>query len=142
MMAGTSKERRFIPIHEIHSKLSSEVLASLMAFHAISGCDTTSYIRGQTNRSMWKTYTDNSQLLQGLGKGPLTEEIVQAVEKFFCNVYKVNADSVDDARRLLFAKATQPECLPPTSDALQQHAKRSHIALSSDSVGTGVLQRV
>ena len=73
---------------------------------------------------MWKTYTDNPQLLQDLGKGPLNEEIVHAVEKFFRNVYKVNADSVDDARRLLFAKATHPECLPPTIDALQQHVKR------------------
>src|SRR5688572_32168195 len=41
-------------------------------------------------------------------------------------VYKVKADSVDDARRLLLSKVNQPECLPPTSDALQQYFKRFH----------------
>jgi len=126
MMAGTSKKRRFIPIHDIHCKLSPEVLSSLLAFHAISGCDTTSYIRGHTKRSMWNTFIESTNLLRNLGRGPLTQETINDAERFFCHVYKVNADSVDDARRLLFSKTSQPECLPPTSDALQQHIKRSH----------------
>ena len=109
MMAGTSKKRRFIPIHDIHCKLLPEVLSSLLAFHAISGCDTTSYIRGQTKRSMWNTFIESTKLLRNLGRGPLTQETSNDAERFFCHVYKVNADSVDDARRLLFSKTSQPE---------------------------------
>ena len=126
MMAGTSKVRRIIPIHEVYRSMSSEVLASLLAFHAISGCDTTSYIRGHTKQTMWNTYSGNPTLLQHLGKGPLTQETITSAEQFFCKVYKANGDSVDEARRQLFTKTTQPECLPPTSDALQQHIKRAH----------------
>ena len=73
MMAGTYKKRRFIPIHAIHCKLLHEVLSSLLAFHAISGCDTT-YISGQTKRSMWKTFIESTKLLRNLARGPLTQD--------------------------------------------------------------------
>lgn len=126
MMAGTSKARRFIPIHEVHRMVSSEVLDSLLAFHAISGCDTTSYIRGHTKQTMWNTFCENPTMLEHLGKGPLTEEAIKSAEQFFCKVYKTNVNSIDEARRRLFTKTIQPECLPPTSDALQQHIKRAH----------------
>ena len=126
MMAGTSKVRRFIPIHEVHRCMSPEVVASLLAFHAISGCDTTSYIRGHTKQTMWTIYSGNPTLLAHLAKDPLTEETFKLAEQFFCKVYKVKGDSVDEGRKQLFTKTTQPDSLPPTSDALRQHIKRAH----------------
>ena len=44
MFAGTSRQRRYIPVHRI--PLSEEKRKSLLAFHAITGCDTTSQFYG------------------------------------------------------------------------------------------------
>ena len=47
MFAGTSRQRRYIPVHRI--PLSEEKRKSLLAFHAITGCDTTSQFYGNNN---------------------------------------------------------------------------------------------
>ena len=41
MKSGTSKKRRYIPIDEVFNKLPSGSASSLLAFHALTGCDTT-----------------------------------------------------------------------------------------------------
>ena len=44
MKSGTSKKRRCIPIDAVFNKLPGGSASSLVAFHALTGCDTTSYI--------------------------------------------------------------------------------------------------
>ena len=39
---GTGKKRRFIPMHVIAEKLSEEIIRVLLAFHTLTGCDSTS----------------------------------------------------------------------------------------------------
>ena len=39
---GTGKKRRFIPVHVITEKLSEEIIRVLLAFHTLTGCDSTS----------------------------------------------------------------------------------------------------
>ncbi len=75
-----------------------------------------------------KVFQKKSDLLDGLGEGPVTEDTFKAVERFICLLYNIpsHIESVNEARCLLFPKATSSSMLPPTSDALRFHIKRCH----------------
>ncbi len=49
--AGTQRKRRYIPIQEIHGELEPNVRSNLLAFHAGTGCDTTSPFDGHGKRT-------------------------------------------------------------------------------------------
>ena len=46
IMSGTSKKRKYIPIEAVYNSLPSDSTSSLLPFHALTGCDTTSYSQG------------------------------------------------------------------------------------------------
>ena len=48
IMSGTSRKRRYIPIDDVFNKLPRGSATSLLAFHALTGHDTTSYIANHT----------------------------------------------------------------------------------------------
>lgn len=53
----------------------------------------------------------------------------QKFEKFVCQIYLPNTDltEINDVRHKLFIRGNKdPDKLPPTKDALQQHIKRAH----------------
>ena len=70
----------------------------------------------------------HSQLLEDLGTGDITEEVINDAEKFICRLYKIPdyVDRCDKARVILFSKGYPQETLPPTSDAVRLHIRRSH----------------
>ena len=55
MKSGTSKKRQYIPIDAVFNKLPSGSASSLLAFHALTGCNTISYIASHTKRSSCKS---------------------------------------------------------------------------------------
>ena len=129
VISGTAKSRRYIPIDAVFSKLPRGSATTLLPFHALTGCDTTSYIANHTKTSSWKVFKENHQLLINLGKEELTEETVRDAETFVCRIYGVqNTNSVDAARHILFTRSTtgRPEALSPTSDTLRFHLMRVH----------------
>ena len=127
MMSGTTKKRRYIPINAVFNNLPRDSTTTLLPFHALTGCDTTSYIANHTKKSSWKVFKQHHQLLVNLGIGELTEETIQSSEKFICRIYDVHrTDSVDAARHILFSKTNKPEAMPPTRDALYFHLMRVH----------------
>ena len=127
MKSGTSKKRRYIPIDAVFNKLPSGSASSLLAFHALAGCDTTSYIANHTKRSSCKIFKEHHGLLKNLGIGELTDDTIQSSETFVCRIYNAHrTDSIDAARHLLFSKTGKPEAMAPTSDALHFHLKRVH----------------
>jgi len=129
LKAGTSKKRKYIPVHTIVEQLhfGENVLEILPAFHALTGCDTTSYIGGHSKKSCWKVFLENHNLLKDLGNGEFTNEVKKNAEKFICRVYGVsNVDTVNKARSQMFVKSCAPDGLPPTSDALSFHVMRCH----------------
>ncbi|CAG9816544.1 unnamed protein product [Phaedon cochleariae] len=105
---------------------------SLLGFHAFTGCDTVSYFEGigkLTAVNAWLKYpgaTDGFKALQD-------ETVVQAMgnlEVFVVSTYTRTASckTVNECRRVLFTKSDrQLESIPPTRDALEQHAKRAFI---------------
>ena len=129
MKADTSKQKKYFPIHEIRQKLSfpESVYSALLAFHAITGCDTVSYISGHTKKTAWSVFVKEHRLLQHLGEGELTTAKVHDAEEFVCKLYHVeNVTKTDEARVQLFNRCKALEALPPTSDSLHGHIERAH----------------
>ena len=71
--AGTAKKRKYIPVREIATQLSSvpALLESIPAFHALTGSDTTSFVSGHSKKSARKVFKKHSELLRNLGEGEL-----------------------------------------------------------------------
>ena len=130
MKSGTYKQPKCIPVKEIIHKHQLDVTGAqlLLAFHAITGCDSTSYLSGHSKKTALRVFFQHKDMLRGLGNEPLCEEVLKNVEAFICKVYNVpEAVTTDQARVILFKKAVKPELLPPTSDALKYHIKRCHL---------------
>ena len=66
MFTGIAKRNFYVPVHQIC--LSEETQNSLLAFHSITGCDTTSQFAGIGKQSSWCIFVTCPRLLQHLGK--------------------------------------------------------------------------
>ena len=53
---GTSKDFRYILIHEIAITLCPQIAKGVLFFHAFTGCDVTSYYTNRGTKSTWKTW--------------------------------------------------------------------------------------
>lgn len=128
LMTGTSTKRCYIPIREVCNKLPEDVREALLAFHAITGCDSTSFTFDHSKKKCFDVLLRNCNLLYGIGEGDMTIAKHGNIERFFCKMYNLpdQITTVNEGRHHLFAKTIRPECLPPTSDALRFHAKRCH----------------
>ena len=118
MKSDTSTKRRYAVIN----KLTRRSAASLLAFYALVGCDTTSCITNHTKRSSWKIFKEH---LQKLGIGELTEKTIKSSETFVCRICNVHrTEYIDAARHLLLSKTEESEAMTPTSDVLLLHLTR------------------
>ena len=127
LWAGTSKKPKYIPIDQVFNNLPPSTKRGQLQFHAITGCDTTSYLSGHSKTTVWKVFLENFELLLPLGEGALEEDKLKSAEKFVCKIYNRGAESTDMARFILFGRVGAPEKLPPTSDALRYHVMRAII---------------
>ncbi len=63
LVAGTQLKRWYIPIQNILIGLEPNVRSNLLlAFHAMTGCGTTSQFVGHGKRTAWKTFLDDERL--------------------------------------------------------------------------------
>ena len=83
MFSGTVKRKKYIPVHRI--PLPDEKRSSLLAFHAVTGCDTVSQFAGIGKQSAWKTFHSCSpELLQRLGdNSPPDEKVLSEAEALY-----------------------------------------------------------
>ena len=61
MVSGTSKQKKCYPVHTIALKLDKNILAKILGFHPLTGCDTTSSFSriGKTRGpEVWKRSPD------------------------------------------------------------------------------------
>ena len=128
MKAGTSKKQRYIPIHDVVQKLQEEIpdLELVLPFHSLTSCDTTSYFASHGKKTAWKIFKTCPELLADVGKGEISQDIIDKAETFVCKMYGVEASSTNYCRSVLFRRCLAPDTLPPTSDALQFHIQRAH----------------
>ena len=118
---------KYIPAKAIYEHLPSAMIKHLFSFYAVKWCNTTSFISGHTKKKARRVFLENPGLLADVGVGIMTENVLSSVEEFICRLYGVTrTTSVDAARHILFSRRRKPENLPPTSDALSFHVKRSH----------------
>ena len=117
------KETALQIIDAVFNKLTRGSVASMLAFHALTGCDTTSYIANHTKGSSWKTFKEHHGLLKNLGIGELTEESIKSSEKCVFKIYNVyRTDSIAAIR--LQGRETRSN--GRTSDMLRFHLTRVH----------------
>ncbi|ROL03949.1 UDP-N-acetylglucosamine/UDP-glucose/GDP-mannose transporter [Anabarilius grahami] len=128
MKAGTAKKPLYIKVHDI--KMSNEILDGLLAFHAITGCDTTSQFTGTGKRTTWKVFQQCPHLLHNFGEDEVpSPAILSSAEQFVCKLYdpKTTSTSIQDVRCALFRKVkANVDTLPPTKDTLYLHLMRAH----------------
>ena len=128
MFVGTSRQRRYIPVHRI--TLSGEKRKSLLAFHAITSCDTTSKFYGVGKASAWKVFKNAPDLLKHLEEeSQISADVLVKAEAFVCKLYNPGTQEVEinKERAAAFRKSKKDlDALPPTPDALILHTKRAN----------------
>ena len=65
MKAGTSATQRYIAVHKI--EVSDDVRCGILAFHAITECDSISQFCGKSKKMAWKIFCEVPHLLAELG---------------------------------------------------------------------------
>ena len=90
MMLGISKKRNCIPIGVVYNNLPSNSTSSLLPLHALTGCDTTSYLSNHSKWPVWKIFKEYFPILHGLGEGEMTDAKRKSAVTFIyinCRIY-------------------------------------------------------
>lgn len=127
---GTGKHFCYYSINTICAHLGQVKSRCLPAFHAFTGCDTTSSFFGKTKKSAWNTwnvYQDVNTAFLYMADNPcngvnLTSPFFLLLERFTVLLYDKSSvlESVNEARLDLFCKKNKSlESLPPTQVRVQ-----------------------
>lgn len=117
MYNGAKAKRPYVPVHKMN--LPDEVVKSIIAFHAMTGCDTVSQFAGRGKKTAWKAFREEPETLSLLGSRDLTPEVRAAAEKFACMLYIEDCDSINEARHKIFVQGKKSlGALPPTKRCL------------------------
>jgi len=145
---------RYIPVHDIVHKLGPSRAKALPAFHAITGCDTTSAFFGKGKKTAWAVWQSIPELTLPLEllscPNPTLETInthTSVLQRFVLLLYgvtKENITTVDAARHSLFLHQGRDfEHMPPSSDALHQHLLRvAYQVIKYTSLGTLIVLEI
>lgn len=128
--------RRYIPVHHIFDKLTKQQHSILLSIYCISGCDTTSSLRGHGKKTAYRIMMQKAHQLQDLatlGDGKPTSKQRAACVKFVGAMYgEANCQSLNALRckksqeiklRNVSQKKPRPK-LPPTDDSMWLHILR------------------
>ena len=130
---GTGKHYRLIPIHSIAEELGEEKCITIPMFHALTGCDTTSFFSGRGKKTawdVWKMFQPLTYALYTVSNKPhsIPDDTFAEIQRFVVLMYNRSSGhrKVNDARIDLFCKNSRSiENIPPTEDALFQHTLRA-----------------
>ena len=138
-------------MHTIAAHLGPAKTSALHAFHALTGCDTTSSFFGKMKKTalaVWNAVPELTVPLILLSRPNPSPEVLTTyspvLQQFVTQLYGVcenDASTVDSARHHLFLeKGKDFAQLPPGSDAFQQHLLR--VAYQSGHVWGNLLKKV
>ena len=128
---SVGKHLKYLPAHDISRSIGEGKSQALLAFHAFTGCDQTSFFAHYGKKTAWGAFDDVTAAFQALSNAPtvdVVDEVMPILERYVTIMYDRTSTctKVNDARRDLFTrKGRDIQAIPPTSDALRQHAKRS-----------------
>ena len=90
MKSVTTKKPCFIKVLEMN--LPAEILESLLAFHTLTGCDTTSQFTSFRKKTVWQVFEQYPHLLNKLGEHEIPSgATVSEVKEFVCRVYEAKS---------------------------------------------------
>ena len=126
------KQTKMIHMNAVASVLGETTCKGLALFHALTGSDTTSSFKFKGKRYCFKTKNKVPSIMEEFAIAAntpfhISPKLNDAVMRFVCILYS-NADenNVNLVRMRMFCQKTRDiERIPPTSDALVQHIKRS-----------------
>jgi hypothetical protein len=130
---------RLVPLHTIHHTLGLLKSAALVAFHALTGCDTTSHLScRKSKKTLWTEVCKSTEVMEGMASfGQIAEpprQIPEWLMKFVIAAYGCapNCADITTARIKLFTALTKKKLdtdinrfLPPTDNALLPHIQRA-----------------
>ena len=129
MFTGTAEKKLYIPVNQIC--ISEEKRSSLLAFHAITGCDTTSPFAGIGKQSTWRTFATCPRLLERLGEDQYPDgDVLANAEAFVFQLYNRGTMEVhiNNERAATFRRGKKRlDGLPSTQDALHLYIKRAYL---------------
>jgi len=115
---GKRKTLRYLDATHMARKFGNDKCDALPAFHALTGCHTTSGFAGRGKRTA----------VQGCYARSTHTCPNTTIERFVILMYdkEIPDDSVNKAKQTLFTqKGREIENIPPTKDALRQHVLRA-----------------
>ena len=132
---GHGKHKRYIPLHSITASLGQDKSLALPFFHAFSGCDTISSVKGIGEKNAWDTwqvFPDATPVFMRLS----------SLSRFTVLMYRRTSDlrTVNETRLQLFAQGGRQIDMVPQLRLLSRsilnelHIKRSY--LETDPGGT------
>ena len=128
------RRTRMISLNTIATNLGTTTCKAMALFHAFPGSDSTSSFKCKGKRCCCKLMHEVPSLMEEfatLVDTPFqtSPRLTEVARKFVCRLYsnESNEDNnVDLVRMRMFSQKTRDvERIPPTSDALDQHLKRS-----------------
>ncbi|KAK3107392.1 hypothetical protein FSP39_013623 [Pinctada imbricata] len=140
---GTGNKRRILNINETAKQFNDDILKALPAFHAFTGCDSTSFFVGRGKKTTWAKLMANRQFVDtflDLGSESFASKTLVNLEKFVCLMYGKKDSEVNKLRYNMFldkfscGSGSSPlstkngvdlSSLPPCRSSLRLHIKRA-----------------
>ncbi|CAF3786549.1 unnamed protein product [Rotaria magnacalcarata] len=131
-----AKFNTYINVSDIACKLKRKFSMDpmlLLVIHALSGCDTTSFIRNVSKTNIFRTFFSHTHRYSGLNgffESPLSEESMATAERLLLDCYStsINSSSLDELRASTAASAFKQNrsrfiapTLPPTTNGFHHH---------------------
>ena len=130
---GVKNEVCCIPLHNIAEKLQPELITLPRAFHAITGCDSTSCFKGIGKKKAFELLKKRHNTLAALSEiresYQPSQEALKSFEEFVCRLYELKSDvtEINALWNKMFVKnPEQNQKLPPRKDSLLQHLASSN----------------
>ena len=129
-------DQYFIPIHTLSQSFTETKSTMLPLLHALSGCDTTSYIYGQGKKTVLAKTTTNleeefasmcTQIQQDLSQR-VVDRALGIAKTWLLSLYGKkgrNYSSNNQLRANMYCRTVDLRALPPTDDAYKQHVLRA-----------------
>ena len=142
MRTGRGSKARIIPLAPIKEKLLKQLspgitahdfLKSLCGLHALTGCDSVSSLSGKGKTKAFKLAMKKQKFVKALAdlgsSWELSDETLEVVEDFICELYGKRCQDIDLLRYNLYcAKGgkVESEALPPCRSSLKLHVLRAN----------------
>lgn len=122
---------RYIPVHVLFTKLTTNQLGILLPVYCLTGCDTVSAFHGHGKRKAFRIMTSKAnkfQAMTDLGMGPLTRAQKEACTQFIGLMYgQTDCNSLNHLRvqKASHSRSKMPaKKLPPTDNSFELHVLR------------------